>query len=120
METIMVQLNPEYVSQSKTMDIQPNGKAGTYRLILDYRSYVGKYFATVINVNTGEDVLRNFPLVASEEESLNDLLKQVSYKLCGALVFYPLLNKIETPNMPSNIAEYELLWGDSPWTNLDN
>jgi len=117
MEQIMLQINPDYVSQSQTMDVQPNEKARTYRLILDYREFVGKYFATVIDVSTGEDVLRNFPLVPSEDGSLNDLLKQVSYKLCGAVVCFPVINKIETPNMVTNIQEYELVWGDSPWTS---
>lgn len=115
MEQIMLPIDPEYKSQVFTIDIQPNGRQITLRIELDYRKYVGKYFMTVSNASTGEDILRNFPVVSSVEDALNDLLKQVWYKLAGALVCYPVLKDLTYPDPNGTISEFELLWGDSPW-----
>ena len=51
-------------------------------------------------------------------ERLNDLLKIIAYKEIGAMVCYPILNETtqEDPT-EDTLEEYELLWGDSPWTN---
>ena len=104
-------------TQVFNIDVKPNDNAQTLRVEVSYRPYVGKYFATVSNVSTGEDILRNFPLVGSVEDGLNDLLRQVSYKLCGAFVCYPAVNKLTFPDPNGTIEEFELLWGDSPWLN---
>lgn len=115
MDVIMLPVDPNYKSQAFTVDIQPDGIPQTYRVEIRYRPYVGKYFATVTDAETGEDVLRNFPLIASVESGLNDLLKQVTYKLCGSLVCYPLQKEPTYQNPNGTISEYELLWGDNLW-----
>ena len=111
----MLQIDSKYKSQVFTVNIQPNGNAQTIRVALDYRPYVGKYFASVSNADTGEEILTNFPIVASMEYGLNDLLKQVCYKLCGTLICYPLLKRTTYEDPNGTIEEYELVWGDSFW-----
>ena len=117
MEQTMLPVDPTYGRQAFAVNIKPNGRAKTLRVELEYRAYVGKYFMTVIDMATGEDVLRNFPVVASAEGALNDLLKQVAYKLCGSLICFPLLKETSFEDPCAAFGEYELIWGDSPWTS---
>lgn len=115
MDQVMLPVTPEYSKQSFTVSIKPNGRPKTLRIELEYRPYVGKYFMSVIDATTGEDVLRNFPVVASEEGALNDLLKQVAYKFCGTLVCYPLIKETAFEDPCADFSEYELVWGDGVW-----
>lgn len=115
MNQIALPIDPSYISQIFTIDMTPNDRALTLRIRLDYREYIGKYFMSVTNVSTGEDILVNFPIVASEENALNDLIKQVAYKRVGSLICYPLLRELIYPDPSATIFEFELIWGDSPW-----
>ena len=118
MEQIMLNVDNEVVDQIMTLPITPNGNRVQLRIRIEYRPYVGKYFASVWDAISGEAKLLNFPIVASEEGALNDLLKIIAYKEIGAMVCYPILNETtqEDPT-EDTLEEYELLWGDSPWTN---
>lgn len=117
MNQIMLPVEPDYNRQTFSLDLQPDDHAATYSVEIIYRPYVGKYFMTIVNASTGKDVLRNFPIIASEEDNLNDLLKQVAYKLCGSLVCYPLQKDLTKRDPDGTISEFELVWGDSLWQN---
>lgn len=118
MEQIMLNIDSSVIDQIMTIPVTPNGNRVQLRIRVEYRPYVGKYFASVWDAISGEPKLLNFPVVASEAGALNDLLKVIAYKELGAMICYPILNETtqEDPT-EETLDEYELLWGDSPWTN---
>ena len=115
MDLIALPVDVEIQSQLMTINVQPNGYQRTLQVQIDYRKYVGKYFVSVKDVVEGQDILINYPVIASEPYALNDLLKQVAYKCCGSLFCYPLQNEPTYPDPNGTIEEFELVWGDSPW-----
>ena len=113
----MLNVDNSAIDQIMTLPVTPNGNRVQLRIKIEYRSYVGKYFASVWDAISGEAKLLNFPVVASMEGAINDLLKIIAYKAIGAMVCYPILNKTTYEDPSETLEEYEILWGDSPWTN---
>lgn len=115
MVPVSLPANNASTNQTMTISVSPNGIPRKLRVQIVYREYVGKYFASVWNAETDEALLLNFPVVASESDAQNDLLKTVAYKTIGSLICMPV-TAYPTHEYPNGtISEYELVWGDCQW-----
>lgn len=116
MEPKMVSIDTSVKDQTFTLAMNPNGNSVLLKVRLIYREYVKKWFATISDTTTGENLLTNFPLVSSEKENLNDLLKQIAYKRIGSIICFPVIDQTSTQDPEEhNLGEFEVLWGDSFW-----
>jgi len=115
MEQCMIPFDADYTDQLLTLNLTPDDESRALRVRLQYRDYVGKYFMSITDAVTDEDLLVNFPLVASEEEALNDLIKIIAYKAVGSIVCLPVIAHPTYTDPDGTISEYEVLWGDSLW-----
>ncbi len=116
MTPIALILDPEAKSQVMTLDIEPDENRFTVSLRLEWMDYIGKYMLSIWDAMTGEAFITNVPLVASSDDILVDLIRQIAYKGLGSLYCAPIAKDplYEDPHL-GTLNEYELVWGDSFW-----
>ena len=100
--------------QIKTFTISPDGNPTSLRVEIRRLVRLDKWFISIFNASTGENILQYLPLIGSDpEHEMNDILAQFGYKGIGSLVVLPKVSELAgTDPNEENLGLFEICWGD--------
>lgn len=99
--------------QIQTITIAPNGKVRSLRLEIRRLVRLDKWFLSVYDATTGENIIQYIPLVSSIPGGINDILAQFGYKEIGSAIVGPKHNEqFGTDPAEGTLGDFEIVWGD--------